>query len=154
LAKALAVDRLRPASVILGNSRAESAYDPAHRGFAERPAYNLGVGGAALGQMRRFFLEALATGKLAHVLLAVDLGTFDPATAATQRIPDFMMLTDESGTPAGRARRWRRLAFVLLSGTTSSDAWWSMRHQRDPVAVYTPLGQREEAYDERQLERE
>src|ERR1019366_2044658 len=33
LAKSLAVTRLRPASVILGNSRAETSYDPPHPGF-------------------------------------------------------------------------------------------------------------------------
>ena len=153
LAKSLAVSRIRPASIIVGNSRAESAYDPRHPGFGERPAYNLAIGGAGLGQMRRFFLEALATGRVGQVLLAMDLATFEPSLEAAQRIPGAVMLTDESGRPAA-GRRWLRLAFVLLSGPASSDSWWSLRHQRDPVAVYLPSGQREESYDERQVERE
>jgi len=154
LAKSLAVARIRPAAVILGNSRAESAYDPGHPGFAERPAYNLGIGGAGLGQVRRYFLEALATGRVRQVLLAMDLTMFQPLLEAQQRIPDAMMLTDESGGLAGDDRKWRRLTFILLSGTVSSDSWWSIRHQRDPVAVYLRSGQREESYDELQVERE
>ena len=154
LAKSLAVSRIQPSSIILGNSRAESAYDPGHPGFAERPAYNLGIGGAGFGQVRRYFLEALATGRVRRVLLAMDLTMFESSLATTQRIPDAMMLTDESGRLAGDGRRWRRLAFILLSGATSSDSWWSLRHQRDPVAIYLRSGVREESYDEAQVERE
>ena len=154
LGKSLAVSRIRPASIILGNSRAESAYDPGHPGFAERPAYNLAIGGAGLGQVRRYFLEALATGRLRQVLLATDLTMFEPSLEAQQRIPDVVMLTDESGKLAGGGRKWRRLAFILLSGTTSSDSWWSLRHQRDPVAIYLRSGVREESYDEAQVERQ
>jgi hypothetical protein len=154
LAKSLAVDRIRPASIIVGNSRAESAYDPGHPGFTERPAYNLAIGGAGLSRMRRYFLEAVATGRVRQVLLAVDLATMEPSLGAQEHILDALMLTDESGRLAGGGRKWRRLAFILLSGTTSSDSWWSLRHQRDPVAVYLPSGQREESDDERQVERE
>ncbi len=153
LAKALAVDRVRPASIVLGNSRAESAYDVGHPGFAARPAYNLGIGGAGLGQVRRFFLEALAAGRLEQVLLAMDLTMFEPSLAASQRIPGAVLLTDESGRRVP-GREWERLAFVLLSGPASADSWWSFRHQRDPVAIYLPTGRREESYDERQVERE
>lgn len=154
LAKSLAASRVRPASVILGNSRAESGYDADHPGLASRPAYNLGIGGAGLSEVRRFFLEALATGAVKQALLALDLTMFEPSLEATQRIPDAFMLTDASGRPAGPARRWQRLAFVLLSGPASYDSWWSLRHQRDPVAVYLPSGRREESYDLRQVERE
>ena len=154
LGKSLAVSRIRPASIILGNSRAESAYEPGHPGFVERPSYNLAIGGADLGQVRRYFFEALATGRLRQVLLATDLTMFEPLPEAQQRIPDPVMLTDESGRLSGGGRKWRRLAFILLSGTTSSDSWWSLRHQRDPVAIYLRSGVREESYDEAQVERQ
>jgi hypothetical protein len=154
LAKALAVSRVRPASIVIGNSRAETGYDAEHPGFAARPGYNLAIGGAGVGEVRRFFLEALATGAVQQALLAVDFTMFDPSLASTQRVPDAILLTDSAGRPAGPSRRWLRLAFVLLSGTASSDSWWSLRHQRDPVAVYLPSGRRDESYDELQVERE
>jgi hypothetical protein len=154
LAKALAIERVRPASVILGNSRAESAYDPGHPGFSRRPAYNLAMGGAGVRDNRRYFLEAMALGNVKQVLIALDLETMEPPPLEQARIPVPVLLTDEAGRPRGRAAQWQRLAFVLLSGATSSDSWWSLRHQRDAVATYTGSGQREEPYDELQVERE
>jgi len=154
VARALALGRVRPADLVLGNSRAERGYDPRHAGFAERPAYNAGIGGAGIGEVRRYFFEALATGGLRRVLLALDLEMFQPSLLASQRIPDVAMLTDASGAPAPAGRRPLRLAFALLSGATTSDSWWSLRHQRERVAVYLPSGLREGSYDESQVERE
>ena len=153
LAKALAVERIRPASIILGNSRPESGYDPGYDGLVELPAYNLAVGGAGIGEVRRLFLETVAAGGLKRVLLAVDLTMFDPSLETTQRIPDAFLLTDEFGRIPGAGRKWRRLVFTLLSGTAASDSWWSLRHQNDPEVAYLPSGQRDESADERQIER-
>lgn len=154
LAKSLAISRVQPASIILGNSRPESAYDPLHPGFAARPAYNLAVGGAGLGQIRRLFLEALATGRLRQVLLATDLSMFDPSLQTAHTVPEVFMLADDEGWIAGAGRRARRMAFLLLSGTVTADSWWSLRHQRDPVVLYSPSGVREGSADERRVESE
>ncbi len=154
LAKSLAVSDLRPATIILGNSHAEAAYDPQHPAITLRPAYNLAIGGAGLSTLRRYFLEALAAGDLRQVILALDLTLFDPAANAADASLDTVLLTDTTGKPAGDARKWRRLAFILLSGTMSSDSWWSYTHQGKPVAIYGRSGLREEAYDIAQVARE
>lgn len=153
LAKSLAVSELRPATIILGNSRAEAAYDPQHPAISLRPGYNLAIGGAGLAMLHRYFLEALAAGGLRQVILALDLTMFDPAANAADADLDTALLTDATGKPDD-ARKWRRLAFILLSGTTSSDSWWSYTHQRKPVAIYSRSGLREEAYDIEQVARE
>lgn len=154
LAKSLAVSDLRPATIILGNSRAEAAYDPQHPAITLRPAYNLAIGGAAMSMARRYFLEALAAGGLRQVVLALDLTMFDPDANMPNPDLDAVLLTDAAGKPQGGARRGKRLAFILLSGTTSSDSWWSLTHQGKPVAIYDRSGLREEAYDIAQVERE
>lgn len=154
LAKSLAVSELRPATIILGNSRAEAAYDPQHPAITLQPAYNLAIGGAGLSMLRRYYLEALAAGGLRQVILALDLTMFDPAANAADPSLDAVLLTDATGKPAGDARKWRRLAFILLSGTASSDSWWSYTHQRKPVAIYSRSGLRDEAYDIAQVARE
>ncbi|HEY5293665.1 MAG TPA: hypothetical protein VIJ43_15270 [Burkholderiales bacterium] len=154
LAKSLAVSELRPAAIILGNSRAEAAYDPQHPAITLRPAYNLAIGGAGLSMLHRYFLETLAAGGLRQVILALDLTMFDPAANAADPDLDAVLLTDATGRPEGGARKWRRLVFTLLSGTTSSDSWWSTTHQGKPVAIYSRSGLREEAYDIAQVERE
>jgi hypothetical protein len=153
LAKSLAVSAL-PATIILGNSRAEAAYDPQHPALTLQPAYNLAIGGAGLSMLHRYFLEALAAGGLRQVILALDLTMFDPAANAADPSLDAVLLTDATGKPAVDARKWRRLAFILLSGTASSDSWWSTTHQRKPVAIYSRSGLREEAYDIAQVARE
>ncbi len=154
LAKSLAVSELRPATIILGNSRAEAAYDPQHPAITLRPAYNLAIGGAGLAMLHRYFLETLAAGGLRKVILALDLTMFDPAANAADASLDTVLITDATGKPAGDTRKWRRLVFILLSGTTSSDSWWSYTHQRKPVAIYSRSGLREEAYDIAQVARE
>jgi hypothetical protein len=154
LAKSLAVSELRPATIILGNSRAEAAYDPLHPAIALQPAYNLAIGGAGLSMLRRYFLEALAAGGLRQVILALDLTMFEPTANAADPGLDAVLLTDAAGEQIGGARKWQRLAFILLSGTTSSDSWWSYTHQGKPVAIYSDSGLREEAYDVAQVARE
>lgn len=153
LAKALAVDRLRPASIIVGNSRAETGYDPEHRAFAERPAYNLAIGGANIQTARRYILEALAAGRLRRIVLTVDFSMFDPAVWKAET-EDVALLTDATGKPRGTLHEARRFAAILLSGTALSDSWWSLTHQRRPVAHYLPSGLRDDATDIDQVMRE
>jgi hypothetical protein len=86
--KVYAVTRLRPASVILGTSRAETGLDEAHPGFASgAPAYNLALGGLSIDQMRLLLIHAQRTRALKQVVIGLDLesfldsgrGDFDPA---------------------------------------------------------------------------
>ena len=152
LGKALALSRLKPATIILGNSRAETGYDPRHKGFLDLPVYNLAIGGSGIDQIRRYFLEAVRAGGLRHAFLALDLSMFESTTVP--RDLDAVLLTDASGRLVGEGHRWRRLAFILLSGTASTDSWWSLTHQRKSVAVYLPSGLRDESDDIAQVMRE
>lgn len=153
LAKALAVERLRPATIIVGNSRAEAGYDPEHRIFSARPAYNLAIGGANIQTARRYILEALDTDQLRHIVLAVDFTMFDPAV--WKQAPDEVaLLTDAAGNRRGGWEKAKRLATIMLSGTALSDSWWSLTHQRRPVAKYLPSGRRDASADIDQVMRE
>ena len=154
LTKALAISRVQPETIILGNSRAETAYDPEHPGFTWRPAYNLALGGAGLREMRRYFLETLAQGRVRHLLLALDLTMLDPAAIDVNTVPEDVLLTDSSGRSLGNVRQWRRLASLLLSSTATSDSVWTLTHQHKPVASYFPSGQRNESADTEQVVRE
>jgi hypothetical protein len=153
LAKSLAVSRIKPATIILGNSRAETGLDPQHPGFIDQPAYNLAIGGAGLRQIRRYYLEALAAGGVRHVVLSLDLTMFEPIEAPQETFSGPVLLTDDSGSLAG-ARKWTRLLFILLSSTASSDSWWSLTHQRKSVAIYHSTGLKEASYDNEQVVRE
>ena len=153
LAKALAVDHLRPATIVIGNSRAETGYDPDHRAFGDRPAYNLAFGGANIQTVRRYVLEALASGRLRHVVLALDFSMFDPSVWKEEADSE-VLLTDNAGHWRGAWHEGKRFATILLSGTALSDSWWSLAHQRKPVARYQPSGLRNDAADLDQVMRE
>jgi hypothetical protein len=87
--KVYAVTRLRPASVILGTSRAETGLDEAHPRFGNgaQPVYNLALGGLSIDQMRQMLIHAQRTRPLTQVVIGLDLeafldsgrGDFDPA---------------------------------------------------------------------------
>lgn len=154
LAKALAIDKIRPATVIIGNSRAEAGYDPEHPGFKERPVYNLAMGGAGLGEVNRYVREALAMGRVRHVVIALDITMFDTGLWNQADRADSVLLSNVEGHPGRVVKAWRRMASVLLAGDTFSDSWWSITHQRRPVALYLPSGRRDDAADLDQVRRE
>ena len=153
LAKALAVDHLRPASIVIGNSRAETGYDPEHPALGGRPSYNLAFGGANIQTVRRYVLEALAAGRLRHVVLVLDFSMFDPSVWKEETSSE-VLLTDGAGHRRGAWHEIKRFATILLSGTALSDSWWSLAHQRKPVARYLPSGLRDDAADLDQVMRE
>lgn len=154
LAKSLAVSRIKPATIVLGNSRAETGLDPQHPGVTDQPAYNLAIGGAGLNQIRRYYLEALAAGEVRHVLLTLDLTMFEPSQKSGEAFSGPVFLTDDSGSLTGNVQKWKRLLFILLSSTASSDSWWSLTHQRKPVAIYRSNGLKDATYDNDQVVRE
>jgi hypothetical protein len=153
LAKALAVDHLRPVSLVIGNSRAETGYDPEHPALGGRPSYNLAFGGANIQTVRRYVLEARVAGRLRHVVLVLDFSMFDPSVWKEDADPE-VLLTDAAGHRRGAWHEAKRFATILLSGTALSDSWWSLTHQRKPVARYLPSGLRDDAADLDQVIRE
>jgi len=154
LAKALAIDKIRPATVIVGNSRAEAGYDPEHSGFTAPPVYNLAMGGGGMDETRRYLLEALALGEVRHIVIALDFTMFD-ATSWNQGNPyQANLLSDETGTIGSPTWGWHRLGRTILSGDALSDSWWSLMHQSKPVAVYLPSGLRDDESDLAQVARE
>jgi len=153
LAKALAVEKLSPATVVLGNSRAEAGYDPEHPAMRYPPAYNAAVGGANMQAIHRYALEALATGELRHLIVAVDFTMFDPA-AWRELTDESPFIADAEGAAQLRKRQLARLATILLSGTALADSWWSVTHQDRHVARYLPSGVRDDSYDIAQAVRE
>ncbi len=86
LVKAAQVRHLRPQSLILGSSRAETGLDPAHPAWQAKPVYNLGLSNASLYEIKRYFQHACALGKVRQVVLLLDFAAFLPGA---QPAPDF-----------------------------------------------------------------
>ncbi len=70
------VRRLQPRAVVLGTSRADFAFDPAHPGWSAQPVFNFSVPGASGYEIRRAFEFADEVGDLRQALLVLDYGPF------------------------------------------------------------------------------
>ena len=78
--KAFAVTYVKPATVILGTSRADSGLEAAHAGFSgdARPVFNLALAGVNIAQMHELLVHAQRTHPLRMAVLGLDLEAFLP----------------------------------------------------------------------------
>ncbi|MBP1208168.1 hypothetical protein JOD97_006255 [Duganella sp. 1411] len=119
---------LRPATVLMGNSRVDVGIDPDSEqlGAARRPAYNLAIPGTGVGTSREQFEHLRAAGAApSTLLLGVDFFDFllDPDSA---EVP-------AKAPPGGLAgQRWK--VETLFSLNALLDAVTTLRIQRDPDA--------------------
>lgn len=145
-AKAYAVRRAAPRTVILGSSRAESAFYPSHPGFRARPVYNLAFSAAGIYEMLRYFQHAVAVAPVEEAVVTVDFFMFDAARASPSwDFAEQRLAVARDGMP--QATPWRDLASLLLSADAIKESWWSLRHQRDRRSTYGRDGLRDEQYD-------
>lgn len=143
LYKAVAVERVRPAAIVLGTSRSHFGLDPAHPGWSGGQGYNLSLFDGRIYEMRRYLQHAQATRPLQQVVLALDFFSFN-GREKTKGDFDEGRLADD---------RWpwivRRLP-DLVDGLVSLDALRSSLHtlrgQDDPcVPRATAAGMHDDA---------
>lgn len=152
-AKAYAIRHAAPRTVILGSSRSESAFSPAHPGFRARPVYNLAFSGAGIYEMLRYFQHAAAVAPVEEAIVAVDFGMFDATRARpTWDFDEARLAVSRDGRP--QPTPWRDLASLLLSADAVKESWWSLRHQGDRRTTYGRDGLRDEQYDIPEILRE
>lgn len=153
MSKAYHVLRARPGGLILGNSRAEVGFDPAHPAWPDdaRPIYNLALPGTGVRSSHDYLLHVLTERQqtapdrpLRTVLLGLDLmdylveaqapavqggeGSTDPAAARLHG----------ASSPALGGRTLRQLRDYAQSTLTMGalfDALQTLAAQRDPYAA-------------------
>jgi len=74
--KAIKLQDIKPASIILGTSRADYGYNPDHPYF-KKPSYNLAVNNATMYEAKLLFKQAIKRGNLKHVLIELDYIMFN-----------------------------------------------------------------------------
>lgn len=144
LAKTYLVERVRPATLLLGNSRVQSGLDPESPAWpAEaKPVFNLGIGGADAYTSLRFLQHSLATARPKLVVIGVSL---DDCQAARHVRADFesRLRATPSGAPnpALLSARIKDAAFALMSLTATADSVLTVLHQGNAgKSRMTPLG--------------
>src|SRR4051812_45854293 len=78
LTKSHALEQIRPAAILLGNSRVEVGFDPASRGFGidVQPVVNAGLEGTGTASQLRFLRFAYQVGSPKLVILGTDFLNF------------------------------------------------------------------------------
>jgi hypothetical protein len=130
LFKRAGVERMRPAGLVLGNSRAEIGFDPESPAWPEsaRPVFNLALPGAGIAAVADKLAEALRSSSPRLVVVGLDFLDFrvDPSS-------------DESFTAqpanADPFREWRDRAAALLTLNALADSLATIRAQHEPYAA-------------------
>ena len=130
LFKRAAVERMRPTSLVLGNSRAEIGFDPESTAWPKwaRPAFNLAVPGAGIGAVAGEFAGALHGASPRLVVVGLDFVDFrvDPSSDESFNAPQ---------ANADPIRELRERAAALLTLNALADSLATIKAQHDPYAT-------------------
>ncbi|GAB6051313.1 hypothetical protein JCM17960_01330 [Magnetospira thiophila] len=153
LSKVYQVERVRPASLIVGNSRPEMGLDPTHRCWSQaaRPVYNMALPGTSVYAQVRYGQHGLASGPVRQMLVGLDFIDFlvDPQTPSDpeqwpipSREPDPLAVDALGRTvPEFKWRRLKDYAMAALSLDALGHAIATLAQQRQPfVETRTELG--------------
>jgi len=145
MVKAYQVLRVRPRTLILGNSRAEVGLSPDHAAWpsADRPVFNLALPGTGPTTTLAYLQHAIASAgnaKIVRVVWGVDFPDFLTDTtilpaSGPQRV-EARLLVGPDGAP-NRERPWQQLRDAGESLFTLSalfDSAQTLASQRDPYA--------------------
>jgi hypothetical protein len=151
-AKTYLLERVRPRTLLLGNSRIEVGFDPESPAWpaADRPVFNAGLSGRDLRISAKVLEDALAVPGLRHVLVGVDLFDFlkiDAAPAPPGPVDagfeqDRMRVRpDLSPNPGRLLARVKDMFAATLTLDAVTDSFATLLAQHRAVAVtMTPHG--------------
>ena len=107
LFKVHALERIRPTSVILGNSRAEVGFDPAHPAFARTggPAVNLALPGKGLEVSVQFLRHAISLKPPKIAIVGLDFVDARTSGNPQRALHDYQQLSKQMSAPL---RDWQR----------------------------------------------
>jgi hypothetical protein len=151
MAKMYQLERVRPRTILLGNSRVEVGIDPLSAVWPAdaRPVFNAAEAGRDLFTALIMLREAISLGNLRVAVVGVDfqdfLQTSYPAVVDIPPIgPDEQRLrVDRRGNPNARrmAQVWRDWFTSTLSMAALGDSLQTVMHQNaDTTTTMTPLG--------------
>ncbi len=135
LSKRAGIAQLRPHALVLGNSRAEIGFDPAHRAWpgTAQPVFNAALPGTGLASSIDMLRDALQINKPAVAIVGIEFNDFltDPAA----KTPPAPQPAHTPTTIAAVKRRARDVTTTLLSLDALTDALLTLKAQFDPNAA-------------------
>ena len=128
IAKAYQSLRVRPKTIIIGNSRPELGLDPENQCFAtdESPVYNLALPGLSFMNQALYGLQSINAGTVTQAFVAVDFLDFIVPASATDGITSeifpvqggnalLRLSADEARSPAYLIEKTRNYALAMAS---------------------------------------
>lgn len=131
LVKVLAVEKIKPNSIVLGTSRAELAIDPEHEYFM-KPSYNLANAGATMYETKFYVEKAIQQGNLQQILLVADWRMFNDTSM--KKVVDFETYFEN-----------KNIYKYLLNYKVFEDSLFTLRNQDKPSS-YKNNGQMTNRY--------
>ena len=138
LAKAYQLRSAKPDVIVLGNSRVEAGIDTdLASSFFNEKIFNVGLPGSSIYELYRYLQHAQAINPLTHVVLALDLFSFD--TARSNVASDYLeerLAVDVDGVEYDMLtlNRLRDLRSIYFSISSVDDMILTIAHQEDAWA--------------------
>lgn len=136
--KACAVIQQQPQTVILGSSRADIGLSPQHPGWSRQPVYNLGVAGAPLEVMAKYFEHAVAVAPVKKALIMLDYASQEMPPEVRPAVRDRWLDHFQNGIREPETAA--RLHLALLSWGATSTGTRTLFTKESDVTHY-PDGQ-------------
>ena len=150
LAKTYQLERIKPRTVLLGNSRTEIGFDPQSHVWPAnwQPVFNAGLSGRSLFIASRMLQEAIAVGPVKNVILQVDFPDFLTGPTASNipvqpRESERRLLVTRSGAanPDRSLEVWRDRLATTLTIDALADSFRTFLNQRSAATeTMTPFG--------------
>jgi len=138
LYKADMVTRIKPQTIIIGNSRCDTGLSPNYLGWENKPVYNMSLPSATIYEIRRYVEHAHSVRPLKHIVLCLE----DIMFASKKYNPGFS--EDNLNLNVNGGKNWgawlHRLSYMFSFGGTM-DSIKTIR-QQDEITAYSELGQR------------
>lgn len=130
------VARVRPATIVAGNSRVGAGFDPQSAAWPEaaRPVYNLGLPGVGTAELVDILLQAIERDPPRHVVFAVDFVDFPLSREAWRS-----WTAAAAPRPAPSTLRERIEILLSLDALEDSAAALVEQHKANPTHT-TPAG--------------
>ena len=151
-AKAFAVRKIKPDSIILGSSRSETGINPDNSAWpiSQYGRYNLSFPSARINEIYAYLRHAQAQRKLRHVVLGLDLFMFDPNFRNEINFDIHRLDIDETNVLLNSGMR-EDLVTALLSYDALVASFDTIRSQRLPVDDYIHNGLRNSEFREAKI---
>lgn len=126
MAKATAIERIRPSAIFLGSSRGERGMDPLHPALNGDKRYNLSLSGSSIYEALRYFEHTHALQPLQQVVIGLGIRQFKYADQVSPSFTEERLSVSIDGTTQNRSWLSADLAVIasLDSFTASLETIW------------------------------